>query len=511
MASILIISLIALVAFLLLTGFGIMRDFSRSWIRHSRKVFCRKQSINYYSELAVSLVVTLFIACAAIALKGAASILAAMVTTDDIAQFTTALRGTFSSHTTELQNPKNHILLFFINPALKMLAVLALISGIRLFFLRINKKAGGECYNEADVLYFGSLGVIFLIAIEILCHIQDVKIANTAGNIAYLLLDKFSYILFFLTFEETTMLQANKKQFGESINKYLVTNRIEKNLVLSGWKMIVFGYALALLLSLPYFLGLQWIRSNTALMSAFIIVLGVALFVMRKLFAEGWNLIGTVLFANSLSIPIGGMSLSNNKSRRLVFIGVIAMCTMLVAFGIAFPKQLFMLSSIMVVAICLMVFSIVVIYFLTMGISYLVAAIAKNDTASTPIEKCFAYLGWVLVSLPKAFAVPVTVVALAFMAMTCFPKELKTSDIFCNNSIVDAHGNWLYIDEEHEHYYAPVQYDEMPEFFKKALVAQEDRGFFQQGNLIPSSPSNWHGASLSVFKGRGAPTSMHSL
>lgn len=503
MAGILIITLIALVAFLLLTGFGIMRDFSRSWIRHSGKVFCGKQSINYYCELAVSLVVTLFIACAAIALKGAASILAAMVTTDDIAQFTTALRGTFSSHTTELQNPKNHILLFFINPALKILAVLVLISGIKLFFLRINKKAGGECYNEADALYFGSLGVLFLIAIEILCHIQDVKIANAAGNIAYLLLDKFAFILFFLTLEETMMLKVNKKQLDDSINKYLVTNRIEKKMVLSGWKMIVFGYTLALLLSLPYFLGLQWIRSNTALMSAFIIVLGVALFVMKKLFAEGWNLIGTVIFANSLSIPIGSMSFSNNKLRRLVFIGVIAMCTMLVAFGIAFPKQLFMLSSIMVVAICLMVFSIVVIYFLTMGISYLVAAIAKNDTASTPIEKCFAYMGWVLISLPKAFAAPVTVVALAFMAMTCFPKELKTSDIFCNNSIVDAHGNWLYIDEEHDHYYAPVQYDELPEFFKKALAAQEDRGFFQQGNILPSSPSNWHGASLSVFKGRG--------
>ena len=502
MAGILIITLIALVAFLLLTGFGIMRDFSRSWIRHSGKVFCGKQSINYYCELAVSLVVTLFIACAAIALKGAASILVAMVTTDDIAQFTTALRGTFSSHTTELQNPKNHILLFFINPALKILAVLVLISGIKLFFLRINKKAGGECYNEADALYFGSLGVLFLIAIEILCHIQDVKIANAAGNIAYLLLDKFAYILFFLTLEETMMLKVNKKQLDDSINKYLVTNRIEKKMVLSGWKMIVFGYALALLLSLPYFLGLQWIRSNTALMSAFIIVLGVALFVMKKLFAEGWNLIGTVIFANSLSIPIGSMSFSNNKLRRLVIIGLIAMCIMLVEFGIAYPKQMFMLSLIMAVAICLMVFSIVVVYFLTMGVSYLVASIAKKDTASPPIEKCIAYMGWVLTSLPKAIMASAIMIILAFMAMTCFPKELKTNDIFCNNSIVDAHGNWLYIDEEHDHYYAPVQYDELPEFFKRALVYQEDRCFFHQNELLPNT-SNWHGVSLSVFRGRG--------
>ena len=159
MASILIITLIALVAFLLLTGFGIMRDFSRSWIRHSGKVFCSKQSINYYSELAVSLAVTLIIAFAAAALKGSATILVAMATTDDIAQFTTALRGSFSSYTTELQNPRNHILLFFLNPALKMLAVVMLIGGIKLYFKCINAKVRGECFLNINValLYVANL------------------------------------------------------------------------------------------------------------------------------------------------------------------------------------------------------------------------------------------------------------------------------------------------------------------------------------------------------------------
>lgn len=137
-----------------------------------------------------------------------------------------------------------------------------------------------------------------------------------------------------------------------------------------------------------------------------------------------------------------------------------------------------------------------------MSLSYLVATFAKNDTATPPIEKCFAYMGWVLTSLPKALMASATVVVLAFMVTTCFPKELKTNDIFCNNSIVDAHGNWLYIDEEHDYYYAPVQYDELPEFFKRALVYQEDRCFFHQNELLPNT-SNWHGVSLSVFRGRG--------
>ena len=96
MNSILIITLIAFVAFLLLTGCGIMKDYSRLILKHSAKMFAGKQGVNYYSELAATLVVVLFIAIAAAIFKGAATVLVAMATTEEIATFTTALRGTFS-------------------------------------------------------------------------------------------------------------------------------------------------------------------------------------------------------------------------------------------------------------------------------------------------------------------------------------------------------------------------------------------------------------------------------
>ncbi len=501
MNSILIITLIAFMAFLLLTGFGIMRDFSRLWLKHSAKVFAGKQGVNYYSELAATLVVVLFIAIAAAVFKGAATILVAMATTEDIATFTTALRGTFSSYTTELQSPKNHILLFLLNPALKMLAVLTLMGGIRLFFARINKKAGGDCFNEADVLYFTSLGVLFLIAVEILCHIQSIKLVNAFGNIAYTLLDKFSYILIFLTLEEVMMLRSNKDRLTEAIDKYLITARIERKTMLSGWKQLVLAYVLCLSMALPCYLGFQWIRDNITLMTVFIVVLGIALLVMKKVFSDAWNLMGTVMFASAFEMQIDDIHFSN-KSRLPVIIGLFGIGGLLVAFGIAFPRQLFMLLLIMAVAVCLMVFGIVTIYFLTMGICSLIACITRRDASTLSAEKCFNYVGWVLSSLPKAIAASVLVLTLAFMAITCFPKELKCDDIFVNSSVIDTNGNWLYIDQEHSHYYAPVKYDELPEFFKKALVLQEDRGFFRQNDLLPN-PSNWHGISLSVFKGRG--------
>lgn len=501
MVSILIITLIAFVAFLLLTGFFVMRDFSRLWLRHSATVFAGKQGVNYYSELAATVVVVLVIALAASIFKGASTILVAMVTTDDIAQFTTALRGTFSSYTTELQDSKNYILIFLLNPALKILTVFVMMGGVKWFFSRINNKAGGECFNEADMYYFSSIGVLFLVAIEILCHIQNVKFLNLSGNMAYLLLDKFSYILIFLTLKELMMLRSNKTQLAEAIDKYLVTNRIEKKTMMSGWKQLALAYVLCLLMSLPCYLGFQWIRDNTLLMSIFIVVLGIALLVMKKVFSDAWNLMGTVMFASALEMPIDDIPFSN-KARRTIIVGLFATGALLVAFGIAFPKQLFMLLLIMAAGVCLTVFGIVAIYFLTMGIGYLVALVTKGNMATPRLEKCFAYMGWVLTSLPKSVAASAVVVTLAFMAMTCFPKKLNCEGIFKNSSVVDTEGNWLYIDQDQDHYFAPVFYDELPEFFKKALVNQEDRCFFQQNELLPNT-SNWHGISLSVFRGRG--------
>lgn len=503
MVSLLIISSIAFALFLFISGYGIMHDYSSLLLKQGRELF-RGQGVSYYSELSVTLVITLVIAFSIALLKGAATILVVMATTDDIASFTTALRGTFSLYTTEIQAPQNYPLLIFINPVLKFLAVYFLMYGIRTFFKHVNKKAGGDCYGEADVLFFSSLAIMFLIGIEMLCHIQDVKVANMAGNIVYLLLDLYSYIVFYLTLEEVVLLRSNKSMLNAAIDKYLITNRIEKKMIQSGWKMIAVAYALGLLLSLPYFLGFQWVRDDIALLSTFIIVLGVALFVMKKIFSDAWNLLGTVILSlsSNFSLPLIGMS-PNSKSRRPVFIGLIATGALLVVFGIVFPKQLLMLVIIIGFAIVLTVLAIAFVYFLSLGIGSLVSCIRRNDSATPSIEKCFTYMGWTLTSLPGSIAPACVAIVLAFMAMTCFPKELPPMDnLFVNSSVVDPHGEVLYVDENHEKYYVPLKYNELPSFFLKAIVNQEDRCFFNQNDLWPNT-SNWHGISLTFFRGRG--------
>ena len=503
MISILIITLVSLVAFLLLMGMGLMRDFTCLWIKHSLDVY-GKYNINYYSELATTIMVVFIIAIAAMLLKGAATILVAMLTSDNITTFTTALRGTFSS-TTELQNPKSHILFLLLNPALKLCAVIALISGIKHYFIRINNKAGGDCYNEVDVFYFSSIGVLLLVTVEIMCHIQDIRYANMVGNIAYLLLDKASYIIVFLTLEEVRMMHSNKKQLIGNIDKYLVTSTMEKNTMITGWKQLLWTYICCLLFALPFFLGLQWVRDDITLVTIFIIVLCLALLIMKKAFSESWNLMGTVLFsfADTGEKPIINNTTFCNKTRRLVFIGLFATGALLVAFLIAYPKQMFMLALIMIFSICLIASGIVIIYLLAIGVGFLISTITKSNTDILPIKKHLVYVCWVLTSLPRAIAVPASVVILAFMTITYFPKELICDDIFVNSSVVDTNGNWLFIDEgEGHHYYAPVKYDELPDFLIKAIINQEDRCFFRQHDLMPNK-SNWHGISLSIFKGRG--------
>ena len=501
MVSILIITIITFVAFLSITGFGLMKDFSRLWVKHSKIVFGAKQGVMYYSQLAVTLSVTLVIAVACEAFKGAVSTLVCLASTHNIQEFASSLRGTFS-FTTELHNPKNHILMFFINPGLKLLCTLILVNGLELFFGNINKKSNGDSYNTADTLYFGSIAVILLIGIELLCHIQDVKMANMTSNIAYLLLDKFSYILFFLTVMHIKMLRTHKDLLKQAIDKYLITNSFEKRLVESSGLMSLMAYTMGLLLSTPYFLGLQWIRSNTTLITIFIIVVGIALLVMKLVFANTYNLLGTVIFSRSSYIPISTQK-TLRQSHKHIMMGLgITLGVAFLAFSIVFPKKLFMLLVFAGIAASIITIGIVIVYMLTVGIGCLVAYLTKNNPDVASTKTCISYMGWVIVSIPKAIAVSATVITIAFMSMTCFPKDIDLEGIYLNSTVIDTNGDVLYIDEEHDYYYVPIKYEEIPEFFIQTLVAQEDRGFFQQHDFLPN-PSNWNGLSLSMFKGRG--------
>jgi len=198
MLAILIISLIALGVVLVLVGRCLLNDLSRLWLKHSRSVFFGHSHASYYGELGVVLVVILALAVGAAALKGAAMVILSLCTTNDLASFAVALRGTFS-FTNEAQLPGKHLIMFFAGPLLKLLAVVALMQAVDCFFRSFNKHFGGESFTESDNFYFTSIGIVFLIFFELLYHAQNVKVCNATANLDYLMLDKLTYLIYFLS------------------------------------------------------------------------------------------------------------------------------------------------------------------------------------------------------------------------------------------------------------------------------------------------------------------------
>lgn len=505
MTLLLIITITTLIALVLLAGRYLLADLSRLWLKHSSTVFRGHTEVTYYCELAVVLVLILVIATSAAALKGAAVTLIALATTGDIAEFTTTLRGTFS-FTNEAQLPGKHIVMLLVAPLLKLLATFALMQTIDTFFTSYNKRFGDESFSESDSFYFTSIGVIFLMAVELLWHAQNVKAFNATTNMAYLVLDKLHYIVCFLSLYWIKTLKNNQKQLVAAIDRYLKMGAFERKIVLSPMLMLTLVYVVGLFMALPYFLGLQWIHNNLTLVTMFVLVLGIAYLVLRRVFSKTWNLMGTIVFDTSMNNNLVKWKFGKKAGGKFAKYGGLALLVLTLAavtlFGVFHLRLLFMF---MLIALLILV-GVAVVSLLTYGITLLIGTIVfsirKQEKGVLKPRLMLSYYGNATLSTLNALKVPFGVVLLAFMLVAFFPKHLDMENVYNNVSVVDTDGNVLYVDEDHARYYVPVSYNELPDFFKRALVAQEDRCFFEQHALMPNK-SNWNGISFSFLKSRG--------
>lgn len=503
MVGIIIITIVALVVTVLLVGRYLLADLSRLWLKHTGLVFGGQHTeVTYYSELAVTVVLTLVFAASAAALKGAAVTMVALATTGDIAGFTTALRGTFS-FTNAGQLPGKHIVMLLVAPLLKILATFVLMQAIDTFFKSYNKQFCGETYSESDSFYFASIGVIFLMAVELLWHAQNVKAFNATSNMAYLVLDKLYYIVCYLSLYWIKTLKANQKQLIAAINRYLKMGAGEEKIVLSPALILTLTYVVGLIMALPYFLGLQWIRSDLTLVTVFVLVLGIAYLVLRKVFSKTWNLMGTIVFDSSMSNSLVPMDFKRKHGGKFAKFSSIAFpIVIVVLFGIFHLRLLFMFVVITLLILLGVAVIALLTYCLTLLVGVIVTSIRRKEKGALSMKGMLSYYANTILSVLNALKVPFVVVLLAFILVVALPKHLNTENVCVNGSIIDTDGNVLYVDDNFAHYYVPVSYDELPEFFKRALVAQEDRCFFEQHSWLPNK-SNWNGISFSFLKNRG--------
>lgn len=504
MIAILLISILALVVSIVLVGRYLLCDLSRLWLKYSKTVFLGHEQVSYYAELGCAIVVTLILAAGAAALKGAVMTLLALCTTGDIAAFTIALRGTFS-FTNDIQLPGNHIVMLLTSPLLKMLATLALMQAIDSFFRAFNKRFKGDVFSESDSFYFSSIGVIFLIFIEFIWHAQNVKAFNAGSNMAYLLLDKLFYIVSFLSLYWVKTMRNSRKQLLASMEKYLVMGEGEKEIVQKPNKLLCLTYVVGLLMALPYFLGLQWINRNVTLLLVFVLVLAISHLMLSKLFTSSWNFMGTIVFDATMSnklTAVGTISRGGRWSKHFRIALPVAIGVAAFVFSVFHPKMMFMFLSISFIVMVGLLVVMALVYGLTLLVGFVVNVIRKKANRESNSKELCASYGNMVLSVFSGLKTCFGAVLIAFMLVVAMPKGLKSEELCANGSIVDTNGDVLYVDTNHDYYCIPIAYNYIPEFFKKALILQEDRCFFDQHDLMINK-SNWHGLSFTFLKARG--------
>lgn len=491
-----------MLAFVALTARYLLPDTSRLWLHHGAQMVSGHHGPTYYSELLVTFFVVIVLATGSAVFKGAAASLVALLTTSDIATFTTALRGTFS-FTSEIQHPQNHIALLFVSPLLKLLATFVLTYTITRFMSAMNHSFK-DYYDESDAFFFSSIGVLWIIALEVFCHTQSIKALNLTANISYIVLDKLSYIVLFLSLFWIKRMNHDKEKLLKARDKYLQINKTEKKMTESPVLMLSLSYVVALLMSLPYFLGLQWIRNNYILLAVFFFIVGASFFLMKVLFSQTWNYMSTVVFdtthLKSLKEDnwLGSLFVRVKPVIFLVVFGVLAGCFLLFYF-----KSMFMFILMAFLLLLLTTALLLTVYITPLVIGKVVELFrTKNRRNSWTTEDLFYYHRTLMPSFLKQLGIVAVMPFVAFMVITVFPKPLAAKGVHNTMSFVDTEGDVLYLDDQQDPACLPIEYKEIPDFFNKALVLQEDRSFFRQKKLLPNK-SNWHGISFGFLKRRG--------
>lgn len=502
MKSIIIISLISLIIFMILLGNLLIKDTARLIGRHISGVFSNHSTV-FYAELCVSVIVVFVTALCAGAAELAVSAIFAEIFSNDITQFGIMLRGVFSLYS-ETQNPANHILWLFLSPLVKLIATLILTHSIYGFFTAMNKRFKTEVYTESDMFLFGIAGAIVLSGIQIMLHIQKINGLNMTANLVFTILNNLSYILYFLAIYWIKSYKANTAMLEASIKKYIITSSVERKVMGTPWLMLAVSYAVSLMLSLPNFIGLQWLRNDLSLVIMSILVMAVVYLILRKFFAHSWNYLATILFDTNRDLPLLATpyNIRLNKRTTQIVGGISALLLLLFTVFKAKYMFMFLLTTLFIAAV---IFAAVVLgYFIPLLISSVISSIRNNDSLYMPFSRTTNYFITVSISFGKSSALAFGIILFTFITITIFPKRLDCSRIYKNNTcVVDTNGDVLWLDDEHDFYYVPLKYDETPDFVKKCITTQEDRGFFKQNSWFPNK-SNWHGISLaSFFAGRG--------
>lgn len=476
----------------------LLSDFRRFLGRITRDLFFsyRNKGVLYMGEVVLTFFVCIIIAMMALIFLKSVTAFVAWLFSKDLIDFFTIMRQVFTT-TSVIRAPLQYFVpSVLVLPCVQFVTVFLIFRSIRTFFTWVNRKYEG-CYSESDSLYFGLFVVILLILMEIFLFAQNMKQINVViVHFSLLASSKISYLIHYLTLSHINYLYCD--DYRNSLSKYVIMNKTEEWITFSPFRAIAFTYVTNILLLLPFYCGVQFLRSNLQVFIFFLMICTAFVFLLRSTMSKGLNFLGTIALNKSLDISIitdNFYKLSINLKKLLIVLLLI-----ISVFFCFIHWDLFLMTIILASLPILLACVILILVYCLGSLFPNIHSLLKEGSVQIPqIEVFYRYFYNIFIAVGKAVFPFCITVFCVFMLLSVFPKPLIYNNPHISKSLVDNNNAILYIDRSQESDYCiPLSYTDIPPFLIQCIINQEDRNFMRQNEWLPNS-SNWHGLSPAFF------------
>ena len=475
------IILLTVSVFLVLIRRFLLRDLSKFyWEETKRIALIFKTKDSYFGDLALTCLISVFIGVLAFIVYKTSIVLISYCLSSDLIDLLIKSRGVYANSSVAQQDPslfKNILNGLILTPISQYLSILFMVMGMKYFMTDINQKNGQEVYLASSLVYFSSISCLTFLIIELFFFSQSISFVNTISNIIVHIGAKLAYILFFLSIIHIELTRNNK--YLIAIQNDLSLNRFEKKLINIPWELITVTFGIAIFLNIPLYTGFQFGSNNWIIVLKLFLAGGVFYFILSNAFSKGYNFIGVYMIDDNRNHSFSTELNSHNIFNKFIHLGCVILTLILLV--VNYKGLILFLFYLVITSFLLIVFILIV---------YGMPAIHNSSYFDwNVLKKMTLAFGKVVVSV-------LILVLFAFTLINTFPKHLDLFNyVNYQGSIVSRDGNILYFDPVSDNNpSSPIEYQKIPIFFIKGLVAKEDRGFFSQNSLI-FNKRNWHGIS----------------
>ena len=471
--------ILSFVAFFFLTGRYLFKNLTKFYLIERKRLFKYfSKTNNNIGEYLVTIVVAVIIAGFTFLVYKVLMIFIVYPLSGDLVDFFIKHRSVFSVNKNPLQNPfsiQNILSGAILAPIAQFASIYLMIKGFKVFMLSINQKFRASIYTYSSLVYFSTIALLCFLLIELFAYSQSITLFNTIANGCVLLGAKFAYLLYLYAILHCELMP--KEQYQNNLRRDWKFNSIE-SILLTNKKLLLIALSLiGMLLNLPLYIGFQF-SGNWIVLLKLIPALALFYLILKKSIAKGFDYIGVHMVDDTRQEELSSIPF-DKWYKKTIIIGFSVLGLILIFNN--FNSFFFFLFFTIILSIC--------IYGLLI-FSYFFGSLIKLRWLN------FRYLKIIFTSFSKLHFITILIALSAFTLLTIYPKAITVKDyVAYQKNIIDTNGNLLYFANSDENPSSPVTFEQLPAFFKKALIIKEDRGFYKQNNLF-FNKQNWHGVSV---------------